>query len=126
MRKLTTQSGGQRGCLGLSLRGACVTPVDAALLQQAVNQLLTTHSSQIWVDCQALYALSDLGQLALLRASQAARARGITLYWCGLPEPLLAQLPEPCLATMMLVPANVYQGPAFLRAHPAHMTVPSY
>lgn len=123
MRKLTTQSGGQRGCLGLSIRGACVTPADAALLQQAVNQLLTTHSSQIWVDCQALHALSDLGQLALLQASQAARARGITLYWCGLPESLLAQLQEPCLAAMMLVPANIYQGPAFLRAYPTHTAV---
>jgi anti-anti-sigma regulatory factor len=126
MRKLITQSGGHRGCLGLNLRGECVTAADAALLQQAVNQLLTTHSSQIWVDCQALCALSDLGQLALLHASQAARARGITLYWCGLAEPFVTQLQRSYSSALMLVPASVYQGPAFLRANLVDTTAANY
>jgi hypothetical protein len=69
MRKLITLSGGPRGCLGLSLHGECVTAVDAVSLKQAISQFLTTYSSQIWVDCQALNAISDLGQLPLLQAS---------------------------------------------------------
>ena len=117
MRKLTTQSGGQRGCLGLSLRGNCATPADAALLTQAVGQLITTHASQIWVDCQALDGLSETGQQALLHANQAARSVGTMLCWCGLPAHLLAQLSENELPPVItLLPAEDYRGPAFLRA----------
>ncbi|MGI4734293.1 MAG: STAS domain-containing protein [Janthinobacterium lividum] len=121
MRKLITQSGGQRGCLGLSLRGNCISDADAALLAQAIGQLLTTYSSQIWVDCQGLHELSKTGQRALLQADRSARAVGTTLNWCGLPASLLAQLAELALPpALVLLPADAYQGPGFLRAAAAH------
>lgn len=120
VRKLTTQSGGQRGCLGLSLRGNCISSADAALLAQAISQLLTTYASQIWVDCQRLHELSEAGQKALLQANRSARAVGTTLNWCGLPEPLLAQLADQALPpVLVLLPAEAYQGPAFLRVEAA-------
>ena len=120
MRKLTTHSGGQRGCLGLSLRGHCISSADAALLAQAIGQLLTTYASQIWVDCQRLNTLSEAGQHALLQANRSARAVGTTLNWCGLPAPLLAQLAGQALPpALVLLPAEAYQGPAFLRVEAA-------
>jgi anti-anti-sigma regulatory factor len=119
VRKLTTHLGGQRGCLGLSLRGHCISSADAALLEQAIGQLLTTYASQIWVDCQRLNALSEAGQHALLQANRSARAVGTTLNWCGLPAPLLAQLADQALPpSLVLLPADAYQGPAFLRVEP--------
>jgi anti-anti-sigma regulatory factor len=111
MKKLTTQLGGQRGCLGLSLRGNCITAADAEQLEQATQQLLTTLASRIWIDCQQLHALSPLGQHALLQADRRARAVGATCYWCGLPDGMLAQLAS---SSLELRPATDFRGPSFL------------
>lgn len=119
MRKLTIQLGGQRGCLGLSLRGSCITAADAGQLEQAAQQLLTTLASKIWIDCQQLQALSPLGRQALLQADRRARAVGATCYWCGLPDGMLEQLAG---SGLELCPATDFRGPDFLlRASPSQV-----
>jgi anti-anti-sigma regulatory factor len=87
MKKLTIQLGGQRGCLGLSLRGNCITAADAEQLEQATQQLLTTLASRIWIDCQQLHALSPLGQHALAQLASSG---------------------------LELLPATDFRGPSFL------------
>ena len=116
MPKLVTHVGGHRGCLGLSLRGNCTTPADAAQLAQAASQLLTTRTPHLWVDCQQLLALSGLGQQAILQADRQARAAGSICYWCGLPPHLHAQLAHTGLE---LLPAASFQGPSCVLAVPA-------
>jgi anti-anti-sigma regulatory factor len=113
MKKLTIQLGGQRGCLGLSLRGNCITAADAVQLEQAVQQLLTTLASAIWVDCQQLHVLSPLGQHTLLQADRRARAVGATCYWCGLAEDIVEQLAS---SGLEMRASQDFRGPGFLVA----------
>lgn len=114
MRTLTIHLGHHQGYVGLSLRGGCTTATDANHLNQAIGQLLTTHSPQVWVDCQQLHSLSWLGQRALLQVDSRTRADGTTLYWCGLPDSLHAQLTAGGGTALNLLPATSFQGPRFL------------
>jgi len=117
MRTLTIHLGGHRDCMGLSLRGCCITPADATHLEQAMEQLLAKGMSQAWIDCQGLHSLSALGQRALLHADSNARAISTELFWCGLPTPVLSQLTDNGLASVLqLRSAAEYQGPRFLLA----------
>ena len=120
MRTLTIHLGGHRDCLGLSLRGTCITAADAAHLGQAVDQLLAKAVSQAWIDCRGLKSLSWLGQEALVHAETSARASSTELYWCGLPSQLVSQLTESGLASKLkLRSAADFQGPRFLLASAA-------
>lgn len=115
MRSLTIHLGGHRDCLGLSLRGSCITEADATHLEQAMDQLLAKGVPQAWIDCRGLHALSTLGQQALLHADTSARASSIELYWCGLPQDVVGQLTASGLAaTLQLRTAAEFQGPRFL------------
>jgi anti-anti-sigma regulatory factor len=115
MRTLTIHLGSHQGVAGLSLRGDCNTAADANHLSHAVSQLLASHPSQAWVDCQHLHSLSWLGQRALLQVDGRSRADGTTLYWCGLPGTLHAQLMASGLgANLNLLPIDGFQGPRFL------------
>jgi len=117
MRTLTIHLGGHRDCLGLSLRGTCITAADVAHLGQAIDQLLTKAVSQAWIDCRGLQSLSWLGQQALVHADSSARASSTELYWCGLPNHLVKELNESGLASeLKLRPAADFQGPRFLLA----------
>ena len=117
MRTLTIPLGGHRDCIGLSLRGGCTTPVDAAHLEQAVNQLLIRAVSQAWIDCRGLHSLNWLGQQALLQAETKARASSTELYWCGLSSNLLSQLKDSGMASeLKLCSAADFKGPQFLLA----------
>ncbi|MFD1873896.1 STAS domain-containing protein [Hymenobacter bucti] len=117
MRTLTIHLGGHRDCMGLSLRGSCTTPADAAHLEQAVNQLLVRAVPQAWIDCRGLHSLNWLGQQALLQASSKARVNRTELYWCGLSKELLSQLKASGLGSeLALRPAADFQGPQFLIA----------
>lgn len=117
MRTLTIHLGGHRDCMGLSLRGSCTTPADAAHLEQAVDQLLARAVPQAWIDCRRLHSLNGLGQQALLQASSKARAIRTELYWCGLPKELLKQLKDSGLGSeLALCSAADFRGPQFLIA----------
>lgn len=117
MRTLTIHLGGHRDCMGLSLRGACTTPADAAHLEQAVNQLLIRAVPQAWIDCRGLHSLNWLGQQALLQAQSKARDNSMELYWCGMTKDLLSQLKDSGLSSeLALRPAADFQGPQFLLA----------
>ncbi|RYY16171.1 MAG: STAS domain-containing protein [Cytophagaceae bacterium] len=117
MRTLTIHLGGHRDCLGLSLRGTCITAADVAHLGQAVEQLLGKAVSQAWIDCRGLQSLSWLGQQALLHAESNARASSTELYWCGLPKHVVGQLTDSGLAAALkLRSAADFQGPRFLLA----------
>ncbi|RZL14091.1 MAG: STAS domain-containing protein [Hymenobacter sp.] len=117
MRTLTIHLGGHRDCMGLSLRGGCTTPADAAHLEQAVNQLLARAVPQAWIDCQGLHSLNWLGQQALLQADSKARASSTELYWCGLPKNLVSELKDSGMSTALkLCPAAEFRGPQFLLA----------
>jgi hypothetical protein len=117
MRTLTIHLGGHRDCMGLSLRGACTTPADAAHLEQAINQLLIRAVPQAWIDCRGLHSLNWLGQQALLQANSKALASSTELYWCGLSKNLLSELKDSGVsAELQLRPAAEFQGPQFLLA----------
>jgi anti-anti-sigma regulatory factor len=115
MRSLTIYLGGHRGCMGLSLRGACTTAADAAHLDQAIEQLLAKGVAEAWIDCQGLHSLNGVGQQALLHANSSAQAIDTQLYWCGLPAALVEQLVVSGLGEQLqLCPAAEFQGPRFL------------
>ncbi|MVN76196.1 hypothetical protein GO988_07650 [Hymenobacter sp. HMF4947] len=115
MRTLTIHLGSYQGHMGLSLRGDCATAADANHLDKALNQLLDSHPTQVWVDCQQLHSLTWLGQRALLKADTRLRAAGTTLHWCGLATSMLAQLAASGLNSMLnLLPADGFRGPRFL------------
>jgi anti-anti-sigma regulatory factor len=117
MRTLTIHLGGHRDCMGLSLRGGCTTPADAAHLEQAINQLLVRAVPQAWIDCRGLHSLNWLGQQALVQAHSKARASSTELYWCGLPKELVKQLKDSGLSSeLALCSAADFQGPQFLLA----------
>lgn len=117
MRTLTIHLGGHRDCMGLSLRGGCTTPADAAHLEQAINQLLVRAVPQAWIDCRGLHSLNWLGQQCLLQADSKARANSMELYWCGLPKELVSELRNNGVsAALKLRPAAEFQGPQFLLA----------
>ncbi|TVT40154.1 hypothetical protein FNT36_11705 [Hymenobacter setariae] len=117
MRTLTIHLGGHRDCMGLSLRGGCTSPADAAHLEQAINQLLVRAVPQAWIDCRGLHSLSWLGQQALLQADSKARASSTQLYWCGLSKSLLNELKDSGVsAQLTLCSAADFQGPQFLLA----------
>jgi anti-anti-sigma regulatory factor len=106
--------------MGLSLRGGCTTPDDAAHLAQAINQLLVRAVPQAWIDCRGLHSLNGVGQEALLQADSKARASSTQLYWCGLPNNLLNELQDSGMCTdMALCPATDFRGPQFLLASAA-------
>jgi anti-anti-sigma regulatory factor len=114
-RSLTIYLGGHRGCMGLSLRGACTTPADAAHLDQAIEQLLAKGVAKAWIDCQGLHSLNTMGQQALLHANSTAQLVNTQLYWCGLPAGLAKQLEASGLgAQLQLCPVAEFQGPQFL------------
>jgi len=115
MRSLTIHLGGHRGCMGLSLRGACTTAADAVHLDQAMEQLLAKGVAQAWIDCRGLHSLNWVGQQALLHANTSAQATNTELYWCGLPQPLVQQLVDSGLdGVLHLRAAAEFQGPQFL------------
>jgi anti-anti-sigma regulatory factor len=117
MRTLTIHLGGHLDAMGLSLRGGCTSPADAAHLEQAVEQLLIRAVSQAWIDCRGLHSLSWLGQQALLQADSRARASSTELYWCGLPGNLVNDLKDSGVGTgLKLRSAAEFQGPQFLLA----------
>lgn len=117
MRTLTIHLGGHGGCMGLSLRGGCTTPADAAHLGQAIDQLLMRAVSQAWIDCRGLHSLNLVGQQALLQADSKARTSSTLLYWCGLSKNLVSELRDSgASAELMLRPAAEFQGPQFLLA----------
>jgi len=127
MRTLTIHLGRHQGCAGLSLRGDCITAADATHLSHAMSQLLASHPLQAWVDCQQLHSLSWLGQRALLQVDSRTRADGTTLYWCGLPSALHAELAASGLgAGLNLLPAAGFRGPRFLLPEPAAPTTESH
>ena len=114
-RTLTIHLGTYRQCAGLSLRGSCASPADAAHLLQTVHQLLERHPSQAWIDIQQLHSLSQLGQQAMARASSASQRAGTQLYWCGPSAALRHELHASGLeAQLALHPAASYAGPPFL------------
>jgi anti-anti-sigma regulatory factor len=115
MRSLTIHLGGHRDCMGLSLRGACMTAAHASHLDQAVEQLLAKGVAKAWIDCQGLHSLNWVGQQALLHANSSAHATNTQLYWCGLPADLVKQLMASGLdAQLQLCPATEFKGPQFL------------
>ena len=115
MRTLTIHLGSHGGCMGLSLRGACTSAADVQHLDHAIDQAITAHPQQVWVDCQELHSLSWLGQRAMMQADSRSRAAGITLHWCGLTKALVAQLASSGLhAVLSLLPAEGFRGPRFL------------
>lgn len=114
-RTLTIHLGSHRQCMGLSLRGSCTSPEDAAHLLRTVHQLLERHPAQAWIDSQQLHSLSRLGQQAMVRATTASQSAGTHLHWCGLPAPLLEELQHNGLdGKLALEPATSYEGPSFL------------
>ena len=114
-RSLTIHLGGHRDCIGLSLRGACLTSAQASHLDQAVEQLLAKGVAKAWIDCQGLHSLNWVGQRALLHATTCAQAINTQLYWCGLPQALVQQLTDSGLASeLQLCSAAEFQGPQFL------------
>ena len=117
MKTLTIHLGGHRDCIGLSLRGGCTTQLEAAHLEQAVNQLLARAVSQAWIDCRGLHSLNWLGQQALLQAEHKAQASSTEIYWCGLPKNLLTQLRDSGMASKLKLRGAVdFRGPQFLLA----------
>lgn len=114
-RTLTIHLGSYRQCMGLSLRGSCSSVADATHLLQTVQQLLERHPTQAWIDSQQLQSLSQLGQLAMLRATACGKEAGTQLHWCGLPTTLRRELQASGLAEQLLLqPAASYEGPSFL------------
>ena len=111
---LTIYLGRYQRNVGMSLRGSFATPANAVHLLQAVEQMLETHPSQVWVDCRQLRALTHLGQQTLLRAVDYAHRLGSTLHWCGLPPIMQHELRATGHAHLHLLPAAAYQGPGFL------------
>lgn len=112
---LTIHAGGRRDCLGLSLRGACSTPADAAQLEQAAQRLLASRPPRLWVDCQQLLEVSDSGLRVLLRTESLARAAGVVCYWCGVSGHVLGQLTARGLQRLLqLRPASGFEGPRFI------------
>ncbi|MGI4835149.1 MAG: STAS domain-containing protein [Janthinobacterium lividum] len=114
-KPLTIHAGGQRGCLGLSLRGSCTTPADVAQLEQATQRLLASHPTRLWVDCQQLLEVSASGQRTLLRTESLARAAGVVCYWCGLSAHVLSQLATSGLQHLLqLRSAAEFEGPRYI------------
>lgn len=100
---------------GLSLEGGCTTAADIQVLENAIRQLLLLTGKRFWIDCRRLDALSYQGQRALLWADSRARTGGVTLYWVGLADTLLAQLNESGLALLLhLLPLAPHQTPTDL------------
>lgn len=100
---------------GLSLRGNCQGVGPAQQLEKAIDELVATGSSLIWVDCRYLTSLNWQGQRAVFNANQRARLAGRTLYWCGLEPAVLTQLTTNGLHLLLsLLPATGYQGPETL------------
>lgn len=115
MRSLTIHLGGYRDCIGLSLRGVCMTAAHASHLDQAVEQLLAKGVAKAWIDCRGLHSLNWVGQQALLHANTSAQAINTQLYWCGLPPALVKQLMDSGLdSELQLCSAAEFQGPQFL------------
>lgn len=114
-KPLTIHTGGHRGCLGLSLRGGCITPADTAQLEQATQRLLASRPQHLWVDCQQLLEVSTSGQRILLRTEGLARAAGVACYWCGLSTHVLTQLAASGLQQVLqLRSAAEFQGPRYI------------
>jgi anti-anti-sigma regulatory factor len=122
-RTLTIHLGSYQQCMGLSLRGSCLSEADAAHLLHTVQQLLERRPAHAWIDGQQLQALSPLGQQALLRAQASGQQAGTQLHWCGLSAALRRELEASGLAGQLLLqPAASYEGPGFLL--PERLAVP--
>jgi len=112
---LTIHAGGHRGCFGLSLRGSCVTPADAAQLEQAAHRLLANRPARLWVDCQQLQDVSVGGLRTLLRTENLARAAGVVCYWCGLPAHVLSKMTTSGLQKLLQFrSAAEFEGPRYI------------
>jgi len=114
-RTLTIHFGSHRQCMGLSLRGSCTSPTEAAHLVQTVQRLLAHRPAQAWIDSRHLHHVGPLGEQALLQATSCGRQVGTVLYWCGLPPGVCRALQASgTAAQLQLRPAAGYAGPSFL------------
>lgn len=114
-KPLTIHAGGHQGCLGISLRGSCSTPDEAAHLAQATQRLLARRPQHLWVDCRELLDLSASGLRTLLHTETLARAAGVACYWCGLSSHVLGQLASGNPSHLLhLRPASGFEGPRYL------------
>ena len=116
MQELAIYVVGYRQCIGGSLRGRCTESTDAWYLQQAlaqtVQRMQPLYLPYLLLDCQRLETLSWQGQRALLQADSQARATGVLLCWCGLPDGVRKQLLESGVHPFLhVLPIEAYQGP---------------
>lgn len=124
-RTLTIHLGSHQQRVGLSLRGSCSTSADAAHLLHTVEQMLERRPTHAWIDTQQLHALSQLGQQAMVQANACGQAVGAELHWCGLPSALRHALHTSGLEVRLnLLPANQFDGPAFLLPLKPSATLP--
>lgn len=107
----TIHVGGHSAGVGISLRGACSGPAEAAYLKQVIGQVIALGSSALWIDCQHVESVSTQGQQAILHVEQQAATVHLPVYWCGFSEHLIQVLSATGLyGILRSMPASSYQG----------------